>query len=302
MKPHTIGGDADVVVQGKTMPHRLHRRRPSGLPVLALLLLGAVGCGADGGGRDAAPGEPNDPPALFEAPADLRLQFVDTPAAVPDLVMETLDGRTLSMAEQRGKAVLVNFWATWCGPCREEVPYLVQLAARYPDHLTIIGVSEDAGGADVVEAFAREYGVNYPIVMSTPEIKRAFPGVFALPTSFVVDAEGRIVQTHVGLVSPVLLEQEARYLAALSTEATIEMVEPTHQIVLANAAQATEIPGVDLSALTPSQREAVLQRLNSDGCPCGCQLTLAQCRINDATCDISPPLVERVIAEIAGAD
>ena len=284
------------------MLHRSGRhRRPSSLPVVALLL-GVVGCGANDGGGDAVPGGPADPPALFEAPSDLRLQFVDTPAPVPDLVMETLDGRTISMADQRGKAVLVNFWATWCGPCREEVPYLVQLAARYPDHLTIIGVSEDAGGVDVVEAFARQYGVNYPIVMSTPEIKRAFPGVFALPTSFVVDAEGRIVQTHVGLVSPVLLEQEARYLASLSTEATIEMVAPTHQIVLANAAQATEIPGVDLSVLTPSQRETVLQRLNSDGCPCGCQLTLAQCRINDASCDISPPLVDQVIAEIAGAD
>ena len=284
------------------MLHHLGRLRPlSGVPVLALLL-GAAACGADGGGRDAVPGGPADPPALFEAPSDLRLQFVDTPAPVPDLVMETLDGRTIAMADQRGKAVLVNFWATWCGPCREEVPYLVQLAARYPDHLTVIGVSEDAGGADVVEAFSAQYGVNYPIVMSTPEIKRAFPGVFALPTSFIVDAAGRIVQTHVGLVSPVLLEQEARYLASLSTEATIEMVEPTRQIVLANAAQATEIPGVDLSALTPAQREAALRRLNSDGCPCGCQLTLAQCRINDASCDISPPLVEQLIAEIAGAD
>ena len=284
------------------MLHHLGRLRPlSGVPVLALLL-GAAACGADGGGRDAVPGGPADPPALFEAPSDLRLQFVDTPAPVPDLVMETLDGRTIAMADQRGKAVLVNFWATWCGPCREEVPYLVQLAARYPDHLTVIGVSEDAGGADVVEAFSAQYGVNYPIVMSTPEIKRAFPGVFALPTSFIVDAAGRIVQTHVGLVSPVLLEQEARYRASLSTEATIEMVEPTRQIVLANAAQATEIPGVDLSALTPAQREAALRRLNSDGCPCGCQLTLAQCRINDASCDISPPLVEQMIAEIAGAD
>ena len=284
------------------MLHHSGRLRPLfGVPVLALLL-GAAACGADGGGRDAVPRGPADPPALFEAPSDLRLQFVDTPAPVPDLVMETLDGRTISMADQRGKAVLVNFWATWCGPCREEVPYLVQLAARYPDHLTVIGVSEDAGGADVVGAFAAQYGVNYPIVMSTPEIKRAFPGVFALPTSFIVDAAGLIVQTHVGLVSPVLLEQEARYLASLSTEATIEMVEPTRQIVLANAAQATEIPGVDLSALTPAQREAALRRLNSDGCPCGCQLTLAQCRINDAACDISPPLVEQVIAEIAGAD
>ena len=271
------------------------------VPLLVLLLL-ATACGTEPDDRSATSGPVAEPPALFEAPPEVTLRLVDAPAPVPDLVMETLDGKTISMADQRGKAVLVNFWATWCGPCREEVPYLVQLAARYPDHLTVIGVSEDAGGADIVEAFAAQYGVNYPIVMSTPEIKRAFPGVYALPTSFIVDTEGRIVQTHVGLVSPVLLEQEARYLTSLPNQATVEIVEPSTQIVLANAAQATEIPGVDLSALSAAQKEEALRRLNSDGCPCGCQLTLAQCRINDAACDISPPLVERVIAEIAGTD
>ena len=281
--------------------HRRHRT-VTVVSVLAALALAAA-CGAESGDRPAPPSAPSaGPPAIFEAPPEVTLQFVDAPAPVPDLVMETLDGETISLADQRGKAVLVNFWATWCGPCREEVPYLVQLAARYPDHLTVIGVSEDAGGTEVVEAFASQYGVNYPLVMSTPEIKRAFPGVFALPTSFIVDTDGQIVQTHVGLVSPVLLEQEARYLTSLPNQATVELVEPNTQILLANAAQATEIPGVDLSVLSPARKEEALRRLNSDGCPCGCQLTLAQCRINDAACGISPPLVEQVIAEIAGAD
>ena len=286
------------------MPNRALRvdRTRAAVSMLAVLVL-ATACAGQSGDPAASDGTASgEPPALFETPPEVTLQFVDTPAPVPDLVMETLDGETISMADQRGKAVLVNFWATWCGPCREEVPYLVQLAARYPDHLTVIGISEDAGGADVVETFAAQYGVNYPLVMSTAEIKRAFPGVFALPTSFIVDTEGQIVQTHVGLVSPVLLEQEARYLTSLPNQATVEFVEPNTQILLANAAQATEIPGVDLSALSPAQKEEAFRRLNSDGCPCGCQLTLAQCRINDAACGISPPIVERVIAEIAGAD
>ena len=141
-----------------------------------------------------------------------------------------------------------------------------------------------------------------PIVMSTPEIKRAFPGVVALPTSFVVDPDGQIVQTHVGLISPVVLEQETRYLTSLSHNATVETVAANDQIRLANAAQATEIPGVDLSSLSPEQREEALSRLNSDGCPCGCSLTLAQCRINDPSCGISPPIVEEIVADIAGAN
>ena len=278
------------------------RRATVGPLVLAGVL--AVACGQGSSEQPGvAGGERAGPEPLFEVPADgVTLRFVDTPAEVGDLTMETLDGETLRMSDLQDKVVLVNFWATWCGPCREEIPFLVKLAERYPDHVVIIGVSEDEGDTDMVAAFGQQYGVNYPIVMSTLEIKRAFPGVFALPTSFVVDPDGQIVQTHVGLVSPMILEQETRYLTSLSNHATVETVPATGQIRLANAAQATEIPGVDLSVLTADQREEALRRLNADGCPCGCQLTLAQCRINDSACGISPPIVDRIVAEIAAGD
>ena len=273
--------------------------------LLLVVIFWAAGCGpspVDAPGGDWTGGAPGPPPLFATPDGGVTLRFVDTPAEVPDLTMEALDGQTISMADQRGKVVLVNFWATWCGPCREEIPFLVRLAERYPDHLTVIGVSEDHGSSDTVAAFAGQYGVNYPIVMSTPEIKRAFPGVFALPTSFVVDPEGRMVESHVGLISPVILEQETRYLASLTHDATIETAPSNDQIRLANAAQATEIPGVDLSVLTPEQREEVLLRVNEEGCPCGCSLTLAQCRINDSACGVSPPLVDQLVAEVAGAE
>ena len=273
--------------------------------LLVVAILWAAGCGpspVDAPGGDWTGGAPGPPPLFATPDGGVTLRFVDTPAEVPDLTMEALDGRTISMAAQRGKVVLVNFWATWCGPCREEIPFLVRLAERYPDHLTVIGVSEDHGSPDAVAAFGAQYEVNYPLVMSTPEIKRAFPGVFALPTSFVVDPEGRMVESHVGLISPVILEQETRYLASLTHDATIETAPSNDQIRLANAAQATEIPGVDLSVLTPEQREEVLLRVNEEGCPCGCSLTLAQCRINDSACGVSPPLVDQLVAEVAGAE
>ena len=145
-------------------------------------------------------------------------------------------------------------------------------------------------------------GVNYPIVMATPELNRQFPGVFALPTSFVVNPDGLIVQTHVGLVNPAVLEQEVRYLAVLPSDVTVELVDEDQTTRLVNAAHATEIPGLDLSELTPQQKEQVLQRLNEDSCSCGCQLTLAQCRINDSACGLSLPLAEKVVDEIIGAD
>ena len=283
------------------LPARCVRALLSVFVVAGLLF---VGCSSPSENQPTAvAGSSDEPETVFEVPSDgVTLRFVDAPASVGPLTMQTIDGGLLEMSDLRGKVVLVNFWATWCGPCREEIPYLASLTERYPEHLVVIGVSEDAGGVDMVEAFADQYGVNYPIVMSTPEIKRAFPGVFALPTSFVVDPDGQMVQTHVGLISPVILEQETRYLSSLSNNATVETVAASSQIRLANAAQATEIPGVDLSVLTPDQREEALRRLNADGCPCGCQLTLAQCRINDSSCGISPPIVEQLVAEIAAGN
>ena len=234
--------------------------------------------------------------------SDMTLQFVNNPAPVSEITMEDLDGRQISSRDWQGKATIVNFWATWCAPCLEEIPDLIQLQDRYPDHLQIVGVSMDEGPVEEVKAFVREHGMNYPVVMTTPELQRSFPGVFALPTSFILDPEVRTVQKHVGLVNPNVFEQATRVLAGLPTDVTVENVKDTGQVFLSNAAQATEIPGVDLSALSPEQRTAALRRLNEDLCACGCQLTLAQCRINDTMCDISLPMAQRVVEEIAKSE
>ena len=281
------------------MPTRL--LRIAGLAVAPLTLTLAVACGQATNEPDAAGAAAPDP--IFPVPeGGMTLQFVRDPVPVAELRMVDLDGRAMSTRDWHGKVTLVNFWATWCGPCREEIPFLIRLAERYPDHLQVIGVSEDEGSPEKVHDFARQYGINYPIVMSTPEIKRQFPGVFALPTSFVLDPDGQIVQTHVGLINPAVFEQEARYLTSLPADVTVETVEENAQLRLANAAQATEIPGLDLSMLSAEQKELALQRLNADSCTCGCQLTLAQCRINDAACGLSLPLAQKVVEDIAAAN
>jgi thiol-disulfide isomerase/thioredoxin len=213
--------------------------------------------------------------------------------------MHDLSGTPWSMDELRGRVVLVNFWATWCGPCRHEIPDLVKIQDRYGEHVQVIGVSLDEGGTEVVSRFADELQMNYPIVMATPEILEQFSGVFALPTTFVIDPDGGIAQKHIGLVSPAVMEQEARVLASLPTDVVVELVEPTVPTHLADAAHATEIPGLDLARLTPEKKEMALKRLNEDSCSCGCGLTLAQCRINDPTCDVSLPLAKVVVEEIA---
>ena len=264
-----------------------------------------AGCGAALNDADAgaATGQAGTAPSpVFSADARPRsISLVADPVSLPALTMRDLDGRTITTDDLRGKVTLVNFWATWCGPCRAEIPDLIQLQARYPDHLQVIGVSADEGPVLVVEDFATQFGINYPIVMSTPELNRAFPGVRALPTSFIVDPEGRVVRTHVGLINPGVLEQETRFLAALDPDITVDIVEEDEHGRLVNAAHATEIPGVDLTVLSPEQRATALQRLNEEGCDCGCQLTLAQCRINDSDCGFSLPLAQQVVAEIAAS-
>ena len=272
-------------------------RRLSVISALTLSVGVALGCGAAAPGGQTAIG-PTPEPVFAASTRPGTIQLVADPSSIPSLSMHTLDGRTITTDDLRGKVTLVNFWATWCGPCRAEIPDLIQLQARYPDHLQIIGVSADEGPVETVEAFATEFGINYPIVMDTPELNRAFPGVMALPTSFIVDPDGRVVQTHVGLINAGVLEQETRFLANLDPSITVDIVDENQHGLLVNAAHATEIPGLDLTTLTPEQRTTALQRLNEEGCTCGCKLTLAQCRINDSSCGFSLPLAEQVVAEI----
>ena len=227
-----------------------------------------------------------------------RVRFAKNPASIPDLTMKTLDGRTITTKDLAGKVAIFNFWATWCPPCRAEIPDLVKLQEQYKDHIVIIGVSSDDGPSDIVSKFAADYKINYPIVMETPEITKAFPGIFALPTTFVVGPELKMMQKHVGQIRPAQLELEARVLAKLPVDAEVEYDVDAKQAALATNAQATDIPGVDLASLTPVQKTAALKRLNEESCTCGCGLTIAQCRINDPTCTVSPGLAEKIVAEV----
>ena len=228
------------------------------------------------------------------------IRFVKNPQPVPAFTILSLDGQTISPAHLAGKVVLLNFWATWCPPCREEIPDLIELQDKYGGRLQIIGLSVDTGSQETVKRFVQERKINYPVAIASPELEAKFGGVMGLPTSFLVDTEGRVVQKHVGLHEPILYDREIRVLLNLPVEAKIETFDDTGQVLLANAKNATELPGVDLSKLTPEQKKAALRQLNEQKCTCNCDLTLAQCRINDTSCSVSPGLakhlVDRVVA------
>jgi thiol-disulfide isomerase/thioredoxin len=230
-----------------------------------------------------------------------RVRFVKNPRQIPELTMTTLDGKTITSKELAGKVVIFNFWATWCAPCRAEIPDLVKLQNQYKDHLVIIGVlSEDDPGPHV-SRFADDYKMNYPIVPETKELLATFTGIYALPTTFMVGPDGRMMQKHVGQIRPAQIELETRVLAKLPVDVEVETEADDKEAVLANNARATEIPGVDLAALSPDKKTRALNRLNDEKCDCGCHLTIAQCRINDSTCAVSPKLAEKILAEVRAA-
>ena len=121
-------------------------------------------------------------------------------APAPDFTLETVDGESLRLSDLRGKVVAVNFWATWCAPCRLEMPDLQERAERFPDRLAVIGVNF-AETAEEVDAFRREVGVDFPLLLDPEADVQRLYRVLGYPTTFFIDEEGTIRFQHIGLMS-----------------------------------------------------------------------------------------------------
>ena len=166
------------------------------LPLLCLgMLLGFGGCGSD---SEPSPSE-NAPETSTEARSGP--DFAQNPVPAPSVAMTTLDGETIQLAEQKGKVVLVNFWATWCAPCRKEIPDLINLYSELKsDGLLVVGVATDDDGESVVAPFVKREKINYPIVVDTSRaIESQFDAMYGLPTTYVVNPEGQIVRRILGI-------------------------------------------------------------------------------------------------------
>src|SRR5215813_165182 len=192
--------------------------------------------------------------AKHEAQDAEPIRFVKNPDAAPGFRLNDLDGKPLVLADAKGKVVLLNFWATWCGPCRAEIPDLVDLQKRYADKLEIIALATQEDDADQVRRFVLHSGINYRVAMAPDDVVREYGGIAALPTSFVIDAQGRVVQKHVGLNDPTLYERELKAMLGMPVNAKVEYFEDNGQVFLKNAERATELPGVDLSRLSAEQK------------------------------------------------
>jgi peroxiredoxin len=114
--------------------------------------------------------------------------------------LDLLDGKSFQLADHKGRVVVLDFWATWCGPCKLEIPWLKDFQRKYKDRgFEVIGVSMDEEGWQVVKPFVAELEINYRVVIGDDSTAQLYGGVDALPTTFVIDREGRIAAVHVGL-------------------------------------------------------------------------------------------------------
>lgn len=139
--------------------------------------------------------------------------------AAPDFALQTLDGQTLKLSDLRGKAVVLNFWATWCTPCKAEMPWFVDFQKQYGGQgLQIVGVAMDDSAKEDIDKFAKQMGVNYPVVLGKESLADQYGGVEFLPTTFYIDRSGNIQDRVFGIVDR--QEAEASVKKALASAAS----------------------------------------------------------------------------------
>lgn len=138
-----------------------------------------------------------------------------TGKAAPDWQLSDVNGKALKLADFKGKVVVLDFWATWCPPCRAEIPGLVAIQKKYADQgLSVIGISLDEQGPTVVKPFIERFAINYPVVMGNQKVLTDYGGISAIPTTFVIDREGNVVAAHQGYTDQATFESEISPLLA----------------------------------------------------------------------------------------
>ena len=176
-------------------------RSAAGGLLLATLSSGLAGAQATSAPRSEAVGSKTDtitPEAQRKAP--------------PDFALTDADGQRIQLSALRGRVVLLDFWATWCGGCKVEIPWYVEFDKKYRTQgLAVIGVSMDDGGMSVVKPFLAQKGIRYPVVMGSDDLAKKY-NVAAMPVTLLIDRKGRIAAAHTGVVDKDTFENHIKEL------------------------------------------------------------------------------------------
>ena len=201
------------------------------LTLVLLVIVALIGCGAgadttdnSAGGTPAVASSSQEAASDDFAKADARNADKSVPAvdtsqlkSAPSWALADLAGEAMTSDELRGKVVLVDFWATWCGPCRKSIPHLIDLHNEYKDQgLEVVGVSLDQKGPSVVIPFVEKYKITYPVVMGTQKVVQDFGGVRGIPTAFIISQDGKIYRKLVGLRPKEAYEKDIKALLGIS--------------------------------------------------------------------------------------
>ncbi len=195
------------------------------IPALLWLMLASGWLALTASSQDAA--KPAPPAADQQQPAGPQSKAEPTPSplptpeptpeppkkgeAAPDFTLADLQGHKVQLSSLKGKAVLLNFWATWCDPCKIEMPWLVDLQKKYgPQGLRIIGVAMDDASDKEIAAFARKMGVNYMILKGTEKIGDIYGGIDRLPLTYYIDRSGKVTDVIEGLASASVIEDDIK--------------------------------------------------------------------------------------------
>lgn len=175
-----------------------------GLAALVIVVLLVAGIVATGNRNDGE-GEMILAEALFSEIGSDEIK-------APDFNLERVDGEVVSLSDYKGKVILLNFWATWCMPCRQEIPSLIKLQEKYQGDIVVLGISMDANGPEVVPDFVHQFDINYPVLYGDGRVANRFGGVTGIPTTFVIDRNFLVKRRYIGFRPHYVFENDIKEL------------------------------------------------------------------------------------------